>query len=166
MELDLQSLFGLHLWSCTVLIAWDPAIPPPPPPSSRIWVHIQGHYWSAKIDDVSLWPPLISPHRPGTWAGSRAGSPVSSGILYLLPQTGFSEKLRMESVIFIILKNCLAHLILGGFSGALIDCGWCIPGHVHVGQPAGVTPEIFIHRYMHCCGSGIRCLFDPWIRDG
>jgi hypothetical protein len=20
--------------------------------------------------------------------------------------------------------------------------------------------------YKQCCGSGIRCLFDPWIRDG
>jgi hypothetical protein len=36
MELDLESLFGLH-------------VPPP-----RIWAHIRGHYWSAKIDDISL----------------------------------------------------------------------------------------------------------------
>ncbi len=26
-------------------------------PPSRIWSHIRGHYWSAKIDDISLWSP-------------------------------------------------------------------------------------------------------------
>ncbi len=46
MELDLQSLFGL----C------NPATPPPP----RIWAHIRGHYWSATIDDISLWSPFHS----------------------------------------------------------------------------------------------------------
>jgi hypothetical protein len=28
--------------------------PQPPPPSPRIWAHIPGRYWSAKIDDISL----------------------------------------------------------------------------------------------------------------
>jgi hypothetical protein len=38
----------------------DLATPPPTPPG--IWAHIRGRYWSAKIDDISLWPPaLISP---------------------------------------------------------------------------------------------------------
>jgi hypothetical protein len=51
MEFDLQSLFGLL---CTaVLIGRDPATPPSP----RIWCHIRGRYWSAKIDDFSLKPP-------------------------------------------------------------------------------------------------------------
>ncbi len=27
---------------------------PPPPSSSRIWAHIRGRYWSAKVDDVSV----------------------------------------------------------------------------------------------------------------
>ncbi len=58
MELDRQSLFGLHVHSC-ILIGWDPATPPPPPP---IWSHIRGRYWSAKIDDISLWPPGIRSH--------------------------------------------------------------------------------------------------------
>jgi hypothetical protein len=31
MELDLQRLFGLHVYSCTVLIGWDPETPPLPP---------------------------------------------------------------------------------------------------------------------------------------
>ncbi len=34
-----------------VLIGWDPAPPP------HIWAHTRGRYWSAKIDDISLWPP-------------------------------------------------------------------------------------------------------------
>jgi hypothetical protein len=48
MELDLQSLFGLHVHSC---IHW---LRPPrnPLPSSCIWAHIRGRYWSAKIDPL------------------------------------------------------------------------------------------------------------------
>jgi hypothetical protein len=45
MELDLQSLFGLL---CTAVLT------PRLPPSLRIWAHIRGRYWSAKIDDISL----------------------------------------------------------------------------------------------------------------
>ncbi len=30
---------------------------PHPPPLPRIWAHIRGRYWSAKIDDISLQPP-------------------------------------------------------------------------------------------------------------
>ncbi len=46
LELDLQILLGLL---CTaVLIGGDPAPPP------RIWAHLRGRYWSAKIDDISL----------------------------------------------------------------------------------------------------------------
>ncbi len=45
---DSQSLFGLHGHSFTPH--------PPPPHSPRIWAHIRGRYWSAKIDDISLWP--------------------------------------------------------------------------------------------------------------
>ncbi len=26
------------------------------PPSHAFWAHIRGRYWSAKIDDISLWP--------------------------------------------------------------------------------------------------------------
>jgi hypothetical protein len=46
MELDLQCLFGLHVYSCT---HW---LRPSNSPSPRIWAH--GRYWSAKIDDISL----------------------------------------------------------------------------------------------------------------
>ncbi len=28
-------------------------------PYPRIWAHIRGRYWSAKIDDISLWPPYV-----------------------------------------------------------------------------------------------------------
>jgi hypothetical protein len=50
MELDLKSLFGLHVHSCTwYSLAETPQHPPP-----RIWAHIRGRYWSAKVDDISL----------------------------------------------------------------------------------------------------------------
>jgi hypothetical protein len=52
MELDLQSLFGLHVHLCTNWLR-----PRNPSPSHRIWAHILGRYWSAKIDDISLRPP-------------------------------------------------------------------------------------------------------------
>jgi hypothetical protein len=45
-EIDLQSLFGLL---CTTVLT--PQLPPPP----RIWAHIRGCYWSAKIDVISLY---------------------------------------------------------------------------------------------------------------
>jgi hypothetical protein len=47
MQLDLRSLFGLLC--TTVLIGWDTATPPSP----RIWAHIRGCYWPAKIDDTT-----------------------------------------------------------------------------------------------------------------
>jgi hypothetical protein len=52
-ELDLQSLFGLHVMSCEQLysVAETPQPPSSPP---RIWTRIRGRYWSAKIDDISL----------------------------------------------------------------------------------------------------------------
>jgi hypothetical protein len=65
MELDLQSLFGLHVYSCTQgVYKWlyplseTPQLPPPPIP--LIWAHIRGvRYWPAKIDDVSLGLPEL-----------------------------------------------------------------------------------------------------------
>ncbi len=48
MVLDLQSLFGLPLYSCT------PWLRPRTPRLPLIWAHIRGRYWSAKIDDISL----------------------------------------------------------------------------------------------------------------
>jgi hypothetical protein len=45
-ELDLQSLFGLHMHTRTHWLR--PRNPP------RIWAHIRGRYWSASIDDISL----------------------------------------------------------------------------------------------------------------
>jgi hypothetical protein len=35
--------------------------PHPPPP--RIWAHIRGRYWSAKIDDISLLSPELHSHQ-------------------------------------------------------------------------------------------------------
>jgi hypothetical protein len=45
-----QSLLGLIVHSCTHWLR--PRSPPPP-----IWAHMRGRYWSAKIDDISLWHP-------------------------------------------------------------------------------------------------------------
>ncbi len=48
MELDLQSLFGLHVLCAQM----RPRTPPP-----RIRAHIRECYWSAKTDDISVLPP-------------------------------------------------------------------------------------------------------------
>ncbi len=57
--LDLQSLFGLHVHSCTHRLR-DPASP-------AFWLIYEGAIgqWSAEIGDFSLWPPAKS-----TWGGS------------------------------------------------------------------------------------------------
>jgi hypothetical protein len=52
MELDLQSLFGLQVHSCT---HWLRHRNPPPPPA--IWYLKRGRYWLAKIDDISFVTP-------------------------------------------------------------------------------------------------------------
>jgi hypothetical protein len=54
--LRLQSLFGLHVQSCNHWLRPRNRTSPPLPP--RIWAHIQGRYWSAKIGDISLRPPV------------------------------------------------------------------------------------------------------------
>ncbi len=48
LELDLK----IYLGSCVLL--YSLAETPRLPPSLRIWAHIRGRYWSAKIDDISL----------------------------------------------------------------------------------------------------------------
>jgi hypothetical protein len=62
---DLQSLFALHVHTivhCAVHGStgthWLRSRNPPPSP--RIWAHIRGRYWSAKIDDISLWPSWLN----------------------------------------------------------------------------------------------------------
>jgi len=53
MELHLQSLFELHVHNCTHWLR----------PRNSIWahIHVRGRYWSAKIDDISMWL-LVLPH--------------------------------------------------------------------------------------------------------
>ncbi len=48
-ELDLQNLFGLNVHSCT---HWLRAHKSPPPEFGLIY----DYYWSAEIDDISVWP--------------------------------------------------------------------------------------------------------------
>ncbi len=57
MMLDLQSLFEFAVHSCTHWL-W-PRRPQPPPPLPGLWAHIRWRYWSAKINDISLWPPGV-----------------------------------------------------------------------------------------------------------
>jgi hypothetical protein len=40
------------IWASCALLYSLAETPPPPPP--RIWAHIRGRYWPAKIDDISL----------------------------------------------------------------------------------------------------------------
>ncbi len=47
-----------------------PQLPPPPP--HRICAHIRGRHWSAKIDDVSLWPPDCSKFKAEFWSMGRS----------------------------------------------------------------------------------------------
>jgi hypothetical protein len=62
-ELDLQSLFGLHvLYS----LAETPQATTHSSPSRRIWAHIRGRYWSAQIDDISLLTLAPAQHLPFT----------------------------------------------------------------------------------------------------
>ncbi len=111
MELDLQSLFGLHVHSYTY---WLTPRNSPSPPLPRIWAHIRGRYWSAKIDNISLWPPV----------DNQSCSYVKE--LDFFPY--FIHRPPVE----------------GHRKGSL--CTSPLP-------------------IVRCCGSGILCPFDPWIRD-
>jgi hypothetical protein len=97
MERDLQSLFGPHVYSCT---HWPIPRNPPPPP------HL-GSYTRAVLVSQDrrrhlFVTPLISPHRQATWAGQSCWvACLCFLVLYQLPQNEFSEKPRMESVMFI-----------------------------------------------------------------
>ncbi len=51
------TLCSVQCTPCT----WDPVLPPP-----RIWAHIRGRYWSAKIYDISLWPPVCNDQNNST----------------------------------------------------------------------------------------------------
>jgi hypothetical protein len=53
MELDLQSLFWAPCAFCSCTNRLRPRNNPPPP------AHIRGHYWSAKIEDISLLPLVL-----------------------------------------------------------------------------------------------------------
>jgi hypothetical protein len=43
-------MYKVYLGSCVQL--YSLAETPQLPPSPRIWAHIRGRYWSAKIDDI------------------------------------------------------------------------------------------------------------------
>ncbi len=56
-QTTIQGTLALCLWqSCTRRLR--PRTPPP-----RIWAYIRVRYWSAKIDDIPLWPPVWNRRR-------------------------------------------------------------------------------------------------------
>ncbi len=55
MELDLQSYLHVHSY---ILLAETPQPPPPP----HLGLYIWGRYWSAKMNDISLWPLIACLH--------------------------------------------------------------------------------------------------------
>ncbi len=71
---------------CTaVLIDWDPATFPPLPPHLGSYC-IRGRYWSAKIDDIALWPPVsdtLCSEPAGNWSTKK----------HLLDSAGISRQL-------------------------------------------------------------------------
>ncbi len=77
-ELDLQSLFVLHVHSCT---HW---LRPRPPP--RIWAHIRECYWSAKIDNISLCPPATTAHMRIFIPNERGKPAATSYVFYFQVQ--------------------------------------------------------------------------------
>ncbi len=93
MELNLQSWIGLLCKA--VLIGWDPATPP----SRRIWAHIRGRYWSAKIRRLLLVNPwwsaynsfLCSAKKKQTYHSARTEKSVHSFLVVLRGETIFLE---------------------------------------------------------------------------
>ncbi len=98
MELGLQRLFGLHVHSCTHWLR--PRNPPPP----RISAPIRGRYWSTKIDDISLWPPV--PCKIWDALGWRR-------IPHHLPNTLSNNKLPLQILKRIRINQLLITTVLG-----------------------------------------------------
>jgi hypothetical protein len=80
-EFDIQSLFGLHVYSCS---HWPRPRKPPP----RIWAHIRGRYWSPKLDIsklfVTLWQEGSNKERD-----LRSEKTTLVDLVYLIPLAPF-----------------------------------------------------------------------------
>ncbi len=63
MELELQILFGPHVHSCTYWLS--PRNTHPPFLHLGSYSTYEGRYWSARLDDISLWPTVshLIPYR-------------------------------------------------------------------------------------------------------
>ncbi len=94
-DLNLQNLFGLHVHCCTQWL-----VRPPTP----IWAHIRGRYWSAKIDDISLWPP--SPRLPYYYTSLF----VTGRRLPILDDWGRSESSETQGTHFLAPSPTAFHL--------------------------------------------------------
>jgi len=101
MELDIRSLFGLHVQSCTHRLR------PRSPRPSRIWAHIRGRYWSAKIDNIStyLCNPLVH-------AKFRVQEEKAVHHLESISGTVIFHKNNSDSYIYWILKRINAGLVI------------------------------------------------------
>jgi hypothetical protein len=62
MELDFQRFLGLHVAQLYSLAETQQLHP-----SLHIEAQIRGRYWSAKIDDISLQPPLVTWGKFSEW---------------------------------------------------------------------------------------------------
>jgi hypothetical protein len=59
MELDFQRFLGLHVAQLAETQQLHPSL--------HIGAQIRGRYWSAKIDDISLQPPLVTWGKFSEW---------------------------------------------------------------------------------------------------
>jgi hypothetical protein len=139
---------------CTaVLIGWDPA----PPPSPCFWAQIRGRYWSAKIDDISLWPPghnllFLSFFDQGRkWTCTACPDSVAK-----LRVSGNSSGCTATAVPF---KYSFSGKSAASAPISTLMCLWAIyvfPGSVHIFPPAEKADplwEYIIRSQTHECGN-------------
>ncbi len=91
MELRLQSFFGLHVHSCAHWLR-------PRNPPSPIWAHIRGGFWSAKIDDISLWP-------PGWFSQRRNNTQRRNDFLYVRLSEWFPRWISLREIIYALSEH-------------------------------------------------------------
>ncbi len=103
-----------------VLIAGAPQPPPPPAPSHLIWAHIQGRYWSAKKDDISLCPPGYLPwtvYIQNRLCPNRFLGPEEWRISEEARQTGFLKTIKTILMVVVFIVNGIVMPQKGGGVG-------------------------------------------------
>ncbi len=100
MKKYLQSLFVLHVHSCTHWLR--PRNPPPP-----AFGIIPERYWSAKIDDISFWPPRVDwmiYRGPSFLWRPRPFPPIDDYQTQLLQAKFFSSVAEHSTALYSVLK--------------------------------------------------------------